>query len=240
MPASPNIHSSASTPAGVAEASTCILFSFSACFLAAFALIFARLTDGRLHALTLLVAAWYREAGARVRGRPMPPTRGFSAGPEPGALALSLADVEPEAAVAVFSLFDVVRIVLRRVDGRALKEIVEEIAWDLERVEADGAGGGGDAARICGEAGGRANMSACLHNSHVNRVKGEASSTQARERCSGDMQSYASTRVDVSFKRPSAEEPKGMSMSQCDDMRLMVDGVSACLFDELVKCLRAT
>ena len=181
MPASPNIHSSASTLAEVAEASTCILFSFSACFLAAFALIFTRLTDGRLHALTLLVAAWYREAGARVRGRPMPPTRGFSAGPEPEALALSLADVEPEPAEAVFSLFDVVRIVLERVDGRALKVNAEEIAWGLERVEADGAGGGGDAA-ICGEAGGeaggRANLSACLHNSHVNRVESEASSTR--------------------------------------------------------------
>lgn len=63
---------------------------------------------------------------------------------------------------------------------------------------------------------------------------------QARERFSGDMQPYASPRVDVSFKRPSAEEPKGMSMSQCDEMRLMVESVSACLFDELVKCLRAT
>lgn len=170
----------------------------------------------------------------------MPPTRGFSAWPEPEAFALSLADVEPEPADAVFSLFDVVRIVLGRVDGRALKGNAEEIAWGLERVEADGAGGGGDAARVCGEAGIRANMSACLHNSHVNRVEGEASSTQARERCSGDTQSYASSRVDVSFKRPSAEEPKGMSMSQCDEMRLMVESVSARLFDELVKCLRAT
>ena len=56
----------------------------------------------------------------------------------------------------------------------------------------------------------------------------------------GILQPHASPRGDVSFKRPSYEEPKGMSMSQSDEMRLMVDGVSACLFDELVKCLRDT
>jgi len=109
-PAAPACSSPALTPGETAGTSICIFPSFSLLFFAAFALTFARLTEGFLHALTWFVGPWCFDAWARVRGRPMPSIRGLGAGSELGALD----DAGPAGAVAVFSLFDVLRILLVR------------------------------------------------------------------------------------------------------------------------------